>query len=145
MCVSLFRNYIHGSPSVCVHSKKIFKTNNEPLTGILLSSLVVLSLLLHSRRAFVCVCAATEEEVSSALSELEKNSKDLSGDLKDLFITAAKKIALDDNKEAYVVFYPYRQRKKFQKIQVTPIVGSVSLNPFATTACEIARSVTRCY
>lgn len=59
----------------------------------------------------------TEKEVAQALQELESTSKDLSADLKDLLITSAKKVPVEDNKEAYVIFVPYRQKKKYQKIQ----------------------------
>jgi len=72
--------------------KKIFKSKNEQPTE-------------------------TEKEVAQALRELEITSKDLSADLKDLLITSAKKVPVEDNKEAYVIFVPYRQRKKYQKIQ----------------------------
>lgn len=59
---------------------------------------------------------ATENEVAAALTELQNTSKDLATDLKDLYIVAAKKVGSEE-KESYVVFYPFRQRKKFQKIQ----------------------------
>jgi photosystem II CP47 chlorophyll apoprotein len=58
-----------------------------------------------------------EEQVARAFMELEVTSKDLSGDLKDLYITSVKEVKVADNKTAIVVFVPFRQHKKFQKIQ----------------------------
>jgi len=58
-----------------------------------------------------------EESVARALVELEVTSKDLSGELRDLYITSAKEVECSANKKAIVVFVPYRQHKRYQKIQ----------------------------
>lgn len=58
-----------------------------------------------------------EAAVAKALSELEANTKDLTNDLADLFIVAAKEVSVDGNKKAVVVFVPYRQHGKYKKIQ----------------------------
>merc|ERR1712194_185425 len=49
--------------------------------------------------------------------ELEVTSKDLSADLRDLFISSVKEIDCAANKKAVVIFVPYRLHKRFQKIQ----------------------------
>lgn len=58
-----------------------------------------------------------EAAVAKALSELEANTKDLTADLADLFIVAAKEVSVENNKKAVVVFVPYRQHGKYKKIQ----------------------------
>ena len=58
-----------------------------------------------------------EESVARALVELEDNSKDLSGELRDLYVTSVKEIDCSANKKAVIIFVPYRQHKRFQKIQ----------------------------
>ena len=57
-----------------------------------------------------------EESVARAFVELEVTNKDLSGDLKDLFITSAKEIDCGA-KKAVIIFVPYRLHGKFKKIQ----------------------------
>jgi len=59
-----------------------------------------------------------EEQVAKALFEIELTSKEISAELKDLFITAAKEVDVSSGKSAIVVFVPYKQHKRFQKIQV---------------------------
>jgi len=58
-----------------------------------------------------------EEKIATALIELEATSKDLSADLRDLFITAAKEITTNQPKKALAIFVPFKLHKKFQKIQ----------------------------
>jgi len=57
-----------------------------------------------------------EEKIATALIELEATSKDLSADLRDLFITAAKEVQAAP-KKIITIFVPYKLHKKFQKIQ----------------------------
>ncbi len=56
--------------------------------------------------------------VAQALTDLENSpsSKDLAADLKDVSITAVKEIDISANKKALVVYVPFRQHKRFQKI-----------------------------
>merc|ERR1711871_320022 len=72
--------------------KKIYKNDNAPLNDL-------------------------EEQVAKALVELEVTSKDLSADLRDLYICTAKEIETVNNKKALIVFVPFKLHKKFQKIQ----------------------------
>lgn len=58
-----------------------------------------------------------EEQVAKALSELETTSKEMSSELRDLFILSAKSIDLPGQKQAIVIFVPYRFHKRFQKLQ----------------------------
>jgi len=69
-----------------------------------------------------------EEQVAKALVELEITSKDLSSDLRDLFITAAKEVDVSStasgdasggggSKKAIIIFVPYKLFRRFQKIQ----------------------------
>jgi len=58
-----------------------------------------------------------EEQVAKAFVELEITSKDLSADLRDLFILSAKEVDISTGKKAIVIFVPYRLHKRFQKIQ----------------------------
>eukprot|EP00457_Paulinella_chromatophora_P009393 gb/GEZN01009459.1/.p1 GENE.gb/GEZN01009459.1/~~gb/GEZN01009459.1/.p1 ORF type:complete len:193 (-),score=41.54 gb/GEZN01009459.1/:124-702(-) len=59
-----------------------------------------------------------EAEVVAALVDLEKNSKEISAELKELYITSAKKVTWgDEEKSCVVVFYPFSFRSKIQKIQ----------------------------
>lgn len=58
-----------------------------------------------------------ENQVARALLDLEITSKDLSADLRDLYITAAKEVDVSGDKKAIVVFVPFRQHKKFQVVQ----------------------------
>lgn len=58
-----------------------------------------------------------EAAVAKALAELEANTKDLTADLADLFIVAAKEVSVENNKKAVIVFVPYRQHGKYKKIQ----------------------------
>lgn len=58
-----------------------------------------------------------EELVAKALVELEIASKDLSAELRDLFISSAKEVETSGGKKAVVIFVPYRLHKRFQKIQ----------------------------
>ena len=73
-------------------SKKIFKPKDETPTEL-------------------------EEQVAKALSELETSSKEMSADLRDLFILSAKQLELPGGKQALIIFVPYRFHKKFQKLQ----------------------------
>mmetsp|Transcript_14079 Transcript_14079/g.15738 ORF Transcript_14079/g.15738 Transcript_14079/m.15738 type:complete len:192 (+) Transcript_14079:24-599(+) len=57
-----------------------------------------------------------EESVARAFVELEVD-KDLSADLRDLYITAAKNIEVSETKVALLIFVPYRLHKRFKKIQ----------------------------
>lgn len=58
-----------------------------------------------------------EESVAKALVELEISSKDMSGDLRDLFFLSAKEIEVSAGKKAIVIFVPYRLHHRFQKLQ----------------------------
>ena len=58
-----------------------------------------------------------ENSVARALVDLEGSSKDLSADLKDLHICAAKEVELANQKKAVIIFVPHRLHKRFQKIQ----------------------------
>lgn len=58
-----------------------------------------------------------EQAVARSMFELEQSSKDLTADLTDLFIVAAKEVSVDAGKKAVVVFVPYRQHSKYKKIQ----------------------------
>jgi len=58
-----------------------------------------------------------EEAVAKAFVELEITSKEMSGDLRDLFILSAKEIELPGSKKAIVIFVPHRLHKRFQKLQ----------------------------
>jgi small subunit ribosomal protein S7e len=80
-------------PDTTYYLKKVFKSNDEGLTAL-------------------------EEQIARAFVELEMTSKDLSGDMRELFFTSAKEVTITaTNKEAYVIFVPYRQHAKFKKIQ----------------------------
>ena len=57
-----------------------------------------------------------EETVDRALTELEL-VKDLAGDLKDLQFVSAREVECPGGKTAVVIFVPFKQHKKFQKIQ----------------------------
>jgi small subunit ribosomal protein S7e len=58
-----------------------------------------------------------EEAVAKAFVELEITSKEMSGDLRDLFILSAKEVELPGSKKAIVIFVPHRLHKRFQKLQ----------------------------
>jgi len=58
-----------------------------------------------------------EESVAKAFVELEITSKEMSADLRDLFILSAKEIDLPGLKKAIVIFVPHRLHKRFQKLQ----------------------------
>jgi len=60
--------------------------------------------------------AANETEVAIARALLELEAKDMSAELADLFIVAAKEVAVA-GKKAVVVFVPFRQHNKWKKIQ----------------------------
>jgi small subunit ribosomal protein S7e len=81
-----------SKPDTNYYAKKIYKANNAAITEL-------------------------EESVARAFVELEVTSKDLSGDLRDLFITSAKEIESSNGKKAVIIFVPYRLHKRFQKIQ----------------------------
>jgi hypothetical protein len=50
------------------------------------------------------------------LTDIESSSKDLAADLKDLYISSVKEVEVAAGKKALVIFVPFRQHKKFQKI-----------------------------
>lgn len=58
-----------------------------------------------------------EEQVASALFDLEVNSNELKAEIKDLTFTSAKEIDIAGGKKSIVVFVPYRQLKSYHKIQ----------------------------
>jgi len=60
-----------------------------------------------------------ENQVAQALLDLESSSKDLKGDLRDLYIVSAKEVVVDasQNKSAIVVFVPFVLHKAFKGIQ----------------------------
>jgi len=58
-----------------------------------------------------------EESVAKAFVELEITSKEMSADLRDLFILSAKEVDLPGLKKAIVIFVPHRLHKRFQKLQ----------------------------
>lgn len=68
-------------------------------------------------KASNAVITELEESVARAFVELEVTSKDLSGDLRDLFISSAKEIESSNGKKAVIIFVPFRLHKRFQKIQ----------------------------
>jgi hypothetical protein len=53
---------------------------------------------------------------AQALVDLETSSKDLAADLKDVSISAVKEFEISANKKALVIYVPFRQHKRFQKI-----------------------------
>lgn len=57
-----------------------------------------------------------ETQVSKALSELE-NTKDFAEQLKNLTVASVKEVEVSGNKNAIVLFVPYQQHSKYQKIQ----------------------------
>jgi len=79
-----------SAPSA-VH-KKVVKKNNEAPTEL-------------------------ESAIAKALIELESTSKEMSADLRDLFIVSAKELELPSSKRAIVIFVPFRLHKRFQKLQ----------------------------
>jgi len=58
-----------------------------------------------------------EEQIAKALFELELTSKEISVELKDLYIRSAKEVEVSAGKKAVVIFVPYKLHKRFQKIQ----------------------------
>jgi len=58
-----------------------------------------------------------EQSVAKTLVELEVTTKDLSADLRDLYIVSAKEIDTAGGKKAIAIFVPFKLRKRFQKIQ----------------------------
>jgi small subunit ribosomal protein S7e len=58
-----------------------------------------------------------ELQVARHLGDLELQSKDLSADLRDLYITAVKEVETAPGKKSLVVFVPFRLHKRFQKVQ----------------------------
>eukprot|EP00466_Bigelowiella_natans_P016850 jgi/Bigna1/92634/estExt_fgenesh1_pm.C_440020 len=58
-----------------------------------------------------------EERVASAILDLEETSKDLSAELKSLYISSVKEVQLEDKRSALLVFVPYPLHKKFKDIQ----------------------------
>ena len=88
----IFQAMSKSKPDTNYYAKKIFKVGDAPLTEL-------------------------EESVARAFVELEVTSKDLSADLRDLFISSVKEIDCSANKKAVIIFVPYRLHKRFQKIQ----------------------------
>jgi small subunit ribosomal protein S7e len=60
---------------------------------------------------------ALESKICQLLVDLEASNKDLTQHLRDLGIVSARKIQINPNKRAVVVFVPFRQHKKWQKLQ----------------------------
>jgi len=60
---------------------------------------------------------AFEKSVAQALYELEVNSPDLKGDLRELHISGARRVDTGKGKQAAVVFVPYRLLRAFHKHQ----------------------------
>jgi small subunit ribosomal protein S7e len=58
-----------------------------------------------------------EKQVAKAIEDMADNNKDLSGELSDLFITAAKEVTVTPSKKAIVIFVPFKFHKRYQKIQ----------------------------
>jgi len=58
-----------------------------------------------------------EELVAKAFVELEITSKDMSGDLRDLFFLSAKEVDISGGKKSIVIFVPYKLHKRYQKLQ----------------------------
>jgi len=58
-----------------------------------------------------------ESKICQLLVDLEASSKDLKPHLRDLGIVSAREIQVNPTKKATVVFVPYRQHKKWQKLQ----------------------------
>ena len=61
--------------------------------------------------------SALEESVAKAFMELEITSKEMSAELRDLYFLSAKEVEAPGNKTAIIVFVPFRQHKKFLKLQ----------------------------
>jgi small subunit ribosomal protein S7e len=60
---------------------------------------------------------ALELEVAKALLDLEISSKDLTADLRQLYISAARQIDMPGGKKAIVIFVPFRLHRRFKHIQ----------------------------
>ena len=58
-----------------------------------------------------------EEQVAKALVELEITSKDLAVELRDLYITKAQEITID-NKKIIIIHIPFKLYKKYTRIQI---------------------------
>lgn len=58
-----------------------------------------------------------EENIAKMFVELEITVKDLAADLRDLSIASVKEVDVGNGRNAIVIFVPYRQHKKYQKIQ----------------------------
>mmetsp|Transcript_3091 Transcript_3091/g.5922 ORF Transcript_3091/g.5922 Transcript_3091/m.5922 type:complete len:192 (+) Transcript_3091:34-609(+) len=57
-----------------------------------------------------------EEKVAGAILELEMNSKDLSAELKSLYISSVREVEMKA-RSALIIFVPYRLHQKFKQIQ----------------------------
>merc|ERR1712154_237581 len=58
-----------------------------------------------------------EEKICQLLVDLEASSKDLKPHLRDLGIVSARKIQVNQNKKAIVIFVPKLQHQRWQKLQ----------------------------
>merc|ERR1712154_416501 len=58
-----------------------------------------------------------EEKICQLLVDLEASSKDLKPHLRDLGIVSARKIQVNQNKRAIVIFVPKLQHQRWQKLQ----------------------------
>jgi len=58
-----------------------------------------------------------EEQLAKAFVELEIASKEMSAELRDLYFLSAKEVESAGGKTAIIVFVPFKQHKKFQKLQ----------------------------
>ena len=63
---------------------------------------------------------ALENNVAKVIAEIQ--IAEVAEEVKNLAITAVKEVVISKNKKAFVVFVPFRQHKKFQKIQKRLIV-----------------------
>lgn len=58
-----------------------------------------------------------EEQVAQALFDLEATNAELKGDLRDLYIAAAREVDVSASRKAILIHVPYRLLKNFHKIQ----------------------------
>eukprot|EP00937_MAST-01D_sp_MAST-1D-sp2_P004494 g4494.t1 len=58
-----------------------------------------------------------EERVAQELFNLEMSAVDIKGDLRDLYITAAKQVKVPGGKDSIIIFVPFRLLQSYHKIQ----------------------------
>lgn len=63
---------------------------------------------------------ALEQSVAKAINDIQL--PEVAAEVKNLNIVSVKEVAVNENRKAYVVFVPFRQHKRFQRIQKRLIV-----------------------